>query len=114
MTEDSLLKLLDMFARKVRRTQSKYPVAVWGDEDEWNRSATNAFKEVKELVESMHNSPVCCQGPFSEELPEDHTEIGWGWRVYGCENHAHIIHLKYGYIVVNKELAEKILVLGIP
>lgn len=114
MTEDNLLKLLEMVAHKVRLTQVKYPVAVWGDEDEWNRSAANAFNNVKELLESLQNQAGSCQGPFTEELPEDHSDIGWGWRVYGCENHAHIIHLKHGYIVVDRELAEKILVLGMP
>lgn len=114
MTEDHLLKLLENAAHKVRLTQVKYPVEVWGDEDEWNRSASNAFKDVKELVESLQNQTGSCQGPFTEELPEDHSDIAWGWRVYGCSNHAHIIHLKYGYMVINRELAEKILVLGMP
>lgn len=113
MTEDNLLKLLEMVAHKVKRTQAKHPAVDLGDDDQWDRSFDNAFEEVKKLLESLQDNPGSCRGPYTEELPED-SEISWRWRVYGCGNHAHIIHLRYGDIVIGNGLAEKILVLGLP
>lgn len=112
MDEDHLLKLLEMVARKVRETQYKDPAVPWGDEEQWNRGVERAFGEVKEILESLQGDQGPCKGPFSEELPEETSEIGWGWRVYGCANHAHVIHLKFGYILIERNLAEMILVLG--
>lgn len=112
MTERHLLKLLEMVASKVRDTQSKYPVEVWGDEEQWNRSAERAFGEVKATLESLQCETGACRGPFSEELPEEASEAGWGWRIYGCANHAHVIHLKFGYVLIERSLAERILALG--
>lgn len=115
MSEQELLKLLEMVAARVTVTQVKHPMDVLGNfDEEWSRSTSMAFMEVKELLESLQYKPGSCIGPFSEELPEDHSEVPWGWRVFGCKNHVHVIHLKYGYIVLRRELAEKILALGMP
>lgn len=110
MTEDNLLKLLEMVAHKVRRTQTE---EYYGDDDQWDRSISKAFEEVKNQIENLQNHFRPCRGPYTEELPED-SEISWRWRVYGCRNHVHIINLKYGDIVIGNKLAEKILVLGMP
>lgn len=106
MTEHELLKLLRIVADRVGEAQSKYPETLSPQD--------RAFNEVKEALKSLQDLPGSCAGPFSEELPEDHSEVPWGWRVYGCGNHAHLIHLKHGHILVGRELAEKILVLGMP
>lgn len=111
MTEDNLLKLLDMVAAKVRRLREGRIDPMDPDESVF----PDAFRQVKKLLESLREQPQeRCERPYSEELPEDHSDIAWGWHIFCCKNHVHIIHLKYGYIVVDRELAEKILVMGMP
>lgn len=106
MTEEILLKLLEMVAKKVNDSLSDHPTDVV--------DAVSVFEKTKKDIEALQDDPGECIGPFSEEIPEDHHGISWRWKIFCCKNHAHIIHLKFGYITVGLELAEKILVLGLP
>lgn len=113
MTEEKLLRLLELFASEVKRTQVKYPMEIWGNfDEEWRRSIQNAFEEVKSLTQSLQYLGDC-ERPFSEELPKE-KEFGWVWRIFCCRNHVHILHLSLGEIILNLDLAEKIIVLGFP
>lgn len=101
MTEDHVLKLLLLVIDKVMEA----------DYDDQQR----AFKEVEGLMASIQNDIGSCCGPYSQELPERrdrHSGPRGLWRAYGCDNHAHIINLKFGCFSIGRELAEKILVLG--
>lgn len=101
MTEEHVLKLLLFFIDKVAEADSE------GQE--------RAFKEIEGLVASLQDDVGSCEGPYTEELPERRnrrSDPRGLWRAYGCDNHAHIINLKFGCFAVGRELAEKILVLG--
>ena len=95
MTEDQVLKLLMLVIDKV---------AEYDDQE-------LAFEKTKNIVESLQDCLGSCRGTYTEELPEDDSEIPRHWRAYGCGDHIHIFNLKFGCFAVGKELAGKILVL---
>lgn len=97
MTEDHVLKLLSLVIDRVM--------------DSCPAGRESVFQELKELVESMQGDIGSCKAPYTEELPECDT-LPRHWRAYGCDNHAHIINLKFGCFAVGRQLASKILVLG--
>jgi hypothetical protein len=97
VTEDHVLKLLSLVIDRVM--------------DSCPAGRESVFNETKELVESMQGDIGSCRAPYTEELPECDT-LPRSWRAYGCDNHAHIINLKFGCFAVGRELATKILVLG--
>lgn len=96
MTEDHVLKLLLLVIDKVMEA----------DYDDQKR----AFKEVEGLIGSMQDDIGSCSGPYTHEFPNDRSP--GLWRAYGCDNHAHIINLKFGCFAVGRELAGKMLALG--
>lgn len=101
MTEDHVLKLLLLVIDKV--TEANH--------DDQKRT----FREIKGLVASMQDDIGSCSGPYTPEFPERrerHSGSRGLWRAYGCDNHVHIINLKFGCFSVGRELAEKVLALG--
>lgn len=96
MTEDQVLKLLMLVIDKVAEYDNQ----------------ELAFEETKNIVESLQDGLGSCRGPYTEELPEDDSEIPRRWRAYGCSDHIHIFNLKFGCFAVGRELAGKMLALG--
>lgn len=70
-----------------------------------------AFEEVKKIIESMQETIECSDG----KDPAKDIEYLPGWRVCSCENHVHIFDHNVGSkMIINMDLAEKLLVVGIP